>query len=111
MEFFDAFSRRHEGWLVNVEVFGPAGAQREASELPLSGIIADRDGRHIAINLGPSNRATHVVAEPSRVRVEEDAGADRALQIESSSGETTLVSFRSPLPPEMVDGILPGRAV
>jgi hypothetical protein len=109
IEFFNGFSRRHEGWLVNVEVLGKIGAQTEARELPLEGISAEHGGRRVAITLGPRDRpAEHVIEKPSHVRIEESGGADLALQIESSEGEATLLSFRSPLPPEMVDG-LPGR--
>jgi hypothetical protein len=110
IEFLDGFSRRHEGWLVNVEVLGAAGAQTEARERPLEGVSADPGGRRIAITLGPSERLTeHFVESPSHVRVLERGGADLSLQIETSGGDTTLVTFRSPLPPEMVDGVLPDR--
>lgn len=111
--FFDDFSRRHEGWLVTVEVLGSVGAQVEARELPLLGITSDRDGGStISIMVGatPEGRATHIIGKPTHVRLEEAAaGVDRALQVESRSGETTLISFRSAVAPEMVDGILPER--
>ena len=42
--------------------------------------------------------------------MEEEGGAEGAIQIESAEGETTLVTFRSATPPEMVDGLLPGQA-
>ncbi|HEY2796585.1 MAG TPA: DUF5335 family protein [Thermoanaerobaculia bacterium] len=110
IEFLNGFSRRHEGWLVDVEVLGGLGAQTEAHERPLEGISSEHDGRRIAITLGPSERpAEHVIQSPSHLRVQEEEGADLSLQIESSGGETTLLSFRSALPPEMVDGELPGE--
>jgi hypothetical protein len=108
-EFFDGFSRRHEGWLVTVQVLGAAGAQVEVHDRPLAGIAADRDGTStISIIIGgaPEDNMVHIIRNPSHVRVEESAGAERALQIQSEDGETTLVSFRSALPPEMVDGVL-----
>lgn len=112
-EFFDSFSRRHEGWLVTVQVLGSVGAQVEARELPLRGISSDRDGKNtISIMVGATSekRATHIIGKPTHVHVEETAaGADRALQVESESGETTLISFRSAVSPEMVDGVLPER--
>ncbi|HEY4230999.1 MAG TPA: DUF5335 family protein [Thermoanaerobaculia bacterium] len=108
IEFLDGFSRRHEGWLVDVEVLGAVGAQTEAHDRPLEGISSEHAGRRIAITLGPSDRpAEHIVESPSHLRVQEEGGADLSLQIESSAGETTLLSFRSSLPPEMVDGMLP----
>ena len=109
IEYLDGFSRRHEGWLVDVEVLGAVGAQTEARERPLEGISSEHGGRRIAITLGPSERpAEHVIQSPSHLRVQEDGGADLSLQIESSAGETTLLSFRSSLPSEMVDG-MPGE--
>jgi hypothetical protein len=105
IEYLDGFSRRHEGWLVDVEVLGAVGAQTEARERPLEGISSEHGGRRIAITLGPSDRpAEHVIQSPSHLRVQEEEGADLSLQIESSAGETTLLSFRSSLPSEMVDG-------
>jgi len=96
IEFLDGFSRRHEGALVNVEVLGGAGAQTEAHERPLEGISSEHEGRRIAITLGPSDRpAEHVIQSPSHLRVQEEGDSDLSLQIESSDGETTLLSFRS----------------
>jgi uncharacterized protein DUF5335 len=111
-EFFDGFSRRHQGWLVDVEVLGTLGAQYQAEQLPLQGISADHANKDISISLAlPTNKIVeHFVNNPAKVRVEEEGGAEGAIQIESSDGVTTLVSFRSAVPPEMVDGLLPGQA-
>ncbi|HEY1252072.1 MAG TPA: DUF5335 family protein [Thermoanaerobaculia bacterium] len=108
IEFLNGFSRRHEGWLVDVQILGGVGAQTEAHERPLEGVSSDPGGRHIAITLGPAERpAEHLIEKPSHVRVQEEGGADLSLQIESSGGETTLLTFRSPLAPERVDGVAP----
>ncbi len=75
-------------------MLGPLGAQVEADQRPLDGISADRGGRDIAITLGPpEERLEHFVTKPSHVRIEEDSAA-AAVQIESSEGETTIVSLR-----------------
>jgi hypothetical protein len=40
--FFDAFSRRHEGWLIKLDVLGVhIDAQHEVVEWPLVGITRD----------------------------------------------------------------------
>ena len=94
IEFFDGFSKIHQGWITKVEVLGRLGAQIEAEHLPLEGITADHGGKDIAITLGPSERLLeHFVMKPAHVRVEEDAG-ETALQIESLDGDTTVVSLR-----------------
>ena len=112
-EFFDIFSRQHEGWLVTVELLGAEiGAQVGAEEVALEGITADLKGGGedvISIILGKrsSERATHNITQPTHVRIEQaENGADMALQIEAGGGVTTLVRLRSAMLPEMVDGVV-----
>ena len=109
--FFNGFSLRHQGWLVTVEVFGfDIGAQVEARELPLQGITAElkRSGEDvISIIVGnmSEGHVTHRIVAPTRVMLKRtEEGADEAVEIESAE-RTTLVRFRSAVPPEMVDGI------
>lgn len=111
-EFFDGFSRRHQGWRVDVEVLGSdIGAQLEAEDLPLEGISADHTNKDISIALLRDGKVTeHFVTKPERVRVEEEGGAEVAIEIESSSGPTTIVTFRAAASPEEVDGLLPEQA-
>lgn len=111
--FFDAFSRRHENWLVTVEVFDrKLGAQVEAEERPLRGIAADRGGDDSDIEIltgrEPNDSFTHIIAHPTRVQVEETSeGAEAAIEIKSENEGTTLVRFRSAFLPELVNGVGP----
>lgn len=112
-EFFDEFTRRHEGWLVTIELFGDLGAQVEAHERALKGIIAEGKTGSPAIEIltgdSPDETLTHVVAHPTRVRVEETPeGAESALEIQSKDEGTTLIRFRATALPETVDGVGPG---
>ena len=111
--FFDVFSRQHEGWLVTLEVFGPeVGAQEEAHQLPFEGISIASEGNGadaIAINLGktPEDHVTHTITKPEHVWLEQTSGgANAALEIDSGDQTKTLLRFRSALPPEMVDGVV-----
>jgi hypothetical protein len=111
--FFDGFSRQHEGWLATLEVFAPEiGAQEQAHELPFEGISiasADESPNEIAINLGkPSeDHITHTITKPEHVWLEQTpGGANAALEIESENQTKTLLRFRSAMPPEMVDGVV-----
>jgi hypothetical protein len=113
-EFFDEFTRRHEGWLVTVENFGDLGAQVEEHGRPLKGIVAEQKAGSSEIEIltgdSPDETLTHVVAHPTRVRIEETSkGAESALEIQSRDEGTTLVRFRSAALPENVDGIAPER--
>jgi hypothetical protein len=111
--FFDIFSRQHEGWLATLEIFGPeVGAQQEARDLPLEGVSiasGDNGSYAIAINLGKTSgdHITHTITEPEHVWLEQTTeGANAALEIESANQIKTLLRFRSVLPPEMVDGVV-----
>lgn len=112
VEFFDGFSRQHEGWLITVEVLGSElGAQVEARELRLEGISADLKGDENAISImvgeTPDDHVTHTITQPTHVRLEQTReGANEAIQIESGDGVTTLLRFRSAMLPEMVDGVV-----
>jgi hypothetical protein len=110
--FFDSFSRKHEGWLVNLEIFGPEiGAQVEQRDLALEGITDEWDevaGNTIMIMTGakPDNHVTHSITHPTAVSLEQtDEGADVALAIKSNDGTTTLLRFRSAVLPELVDAV------
>ena len=42
VKFFDDFSKKHEGWIVTLEVMGSdIGDQQETNKLPLVGVSAD----------------------------------------------------------------------
>jgi hypothetical protein len=110
--FFNSFSRKHEGWLATLEIFGPdIGAQTEERELPFEGITdewSEAKGDTITIMAGKSDaHVTHTISRPTEVSLEQtDEGADTALAIKSSDGTTALLRFRSPVLPEMVDGLV-----
>jgi len=106
--FFEGFTRRHPGWPTTVWLVGPRiGAQVEARDLPLEGIVSDRLATNISIHLGdsPGRNVEHAVSRPIAVWLERtDDGGDAALGINSADGTTTLVEFRPPEPDAFVLG-------
>ena len=103
----------HEGWLATLEIFGQEiGAQTEPGELLLKNVTLTPvvgKAEAIMINLGkiPKDHVTHTVVEPMHVWVVRTAeGADAALEIESADETKTLLRFRSPVLPELVDGVV-----
>jgi hypothetical protein len=111
-KFFDSFSRKHEGWLVSVEIFGSGiGAQVEQREVALEGITDEWDevkGSTIMIMTGARSDAhiSHSITHPTAVSLEQtDEGADAALAIKSNDGTMTLLRFRSAVLPELVDAV------
>lgn len=111
--FFDAFSKLHEGWLTTVEVIGDdvPGDQLEANELPLIGISSDNKGSEpdaveITVGRDPSDQVTHIIDTASRVLFEEtETGGHEGLEIESADGGRTILTFRVAAEPELLDGI------
>jgi hypothetical protein len=122
VKFFNDFSKKHMGWITNVELMGKdIGDQLEASGLPLVAISADlKDGEHsIEISLGgqPDSYFTHIINTPQAVEFEpaepepgvnEEGGVKghEALEVTSADGTITLVTFRY-LVPEPVERQLP----
>ena len=111
--FFEVFSRQHEGWLATLEIFGQEiGAQAEHGELPLNSITLTPvvgKSEAITIDLGktPKDHVKNTVIEPTHVwLVQTSEGANAALEIESADETKTLLRFRSPVLPELVDGIV-----
>src|ERR1044071_1261437 len=87
-EFFDNFSRQHQGWLVTMEMLGPdLGDLVEARQLPLSGITVEPgDGEKTKIEImagdRPDAHIAHTVAAPKRIWLKQtEEGADEALEI------------------------------
>jgi len=96
-EFFDNFSRKHEGRGVTLEIFGPdIGDQVEERGLFLAGVtaeVADK-GAKIEIMIGgkPDGHVTHIITEPTQVDLEKsEEGTSAALQIKSADGLTALL--------------------
>ena len=105
------FSAVHDGWLVSLDVLGPAfGAQHQIQNLPLLGVTADADSHGSAIVISAARRdgeqITHIVHAPTHVRIARtDEGADAALEIGSADGDA-IVRLKTPALPETVDGIV-----
>lgn len=111
-DFFDSFSRKHEGWLITMEILGQnIGAQIEERELTLEGITyeGNETGDTIIILTGakPEDHIAHSIQHPTTVGLQQtEEGADVALAISSADGVTALLQFRSPMLPEWVDGLV-----
>jgi hypothetical protein len=94
--FFESFTLQHDRWLVQVD--------GENASMPLEGIIA-RD-QLVTITLGGDiSHHRRITIDAKRVTVEQQDGVDQGVAIESNDGHTTRLAFRSPMPPELVDGI------
>ena len=111
-DFFDSFSRRHEGWLVTLQLLSEdLGAQPAVEVLSFAGISANSSdvGDSFVISLARSTaeHVTHMVQHPQRVwLLRTDELESVSLEIEAQDQSRTLLSIRSPMLPELVDGIV-----
>ncbi len=110
VRFFEGFTRRHQGWLATVRVVDARlGAQVQAKDLPLEGIVVDAAAQgpiSILLGSGPQANVEHPIEKPEQVWVEmTESGAEAALEIESAGGRKTILEFRATVLPEMVDGL------
>jgi hypothetical protein len=109
-DFFANFSRAHHGWLATIELLSPdLGAQTEARELPLQGVVAavdDLDTISMVLGSTPDIHLIHTIDEPQGVWLSQYRDGEReTLQIESAEGRT-LVKLRPPVLPDVVTGMI-----
>jgi hypothetical protein len=110
--FFEVFSKQHEGWIASLEILGDqVGAQVEAIELPFQGISVSTEDepQSLIINLGKTaeDHVSHTIERPRHVWLKQtEEGANDSLEIVEEGNQKTLLRFRSPMLPELVDGIV-----
>ena len=108
--FFNIFSKEHEGWLATLEIMGDeVGAQPEAIELPFEGISinSEAEPESLVISFGGAteDHISHWIERPRHVWLSETGeGTHDSLEIEEEGNQKTLLRFRSPMLPELVDG-------
>lgn len=117
--FFDEFSRRHQAWLVTVEMTGQRiGHQVQVRDLAFEGVTVEpneigEDEITIMAGARPEAHISHTVRSPRRVWLKQnDEAEDEAVEIESFGGNV-LVSFRSRAQLElleMLNGLLAKQA-
>src|ERR1051326_7964309 len=111
-EFFDRFSKQHEGWLATLEILVDGDdAQAEAVALPFEGISLNAKDKpeSLVINFGRSavDHVSHTIERPDHIWLTQTAeGTDDSLEIEHQDEQKTFLRFRSPMLPEFVDGIV-----
>ena len=109
-DFLEAFSRRHQGWLVRIEIYDLETGEDVGSPFwPLHRVELDtEDPNNLRINVTvDSDRKLikHILFRPCRVTLQLAAdGADESLNIQSLNTSTTI-RFRAAVVPDVVDEI------
>lgn len=104
-ETLDDLSRAFDGMRVSLEIIGGnLGAQDEVRDQPLRGITFDPTGVTVQIEKRGGIHLDHHIRTPQQVRiVETNEGAVMAVEIEESGGMYSLVRFRSPFRPDVLN--------
>lgn len=101
----DDLSRSYDGALVTLEILGAeVGAQQEVHDQPLRGITSDPSGVIVQIEQAGGLYLDHRIAHPQALWiVENEESAVMAIEIEDDGGMRSLVRFRSPVRPKILD--------
>ena len=99
--FFATFNRLHHGAPVTLRV----DAAEVVGDQPFRGVSCEGTDLVVHVGSGPDRDQLALrVPYPGKVRLEQtDDGADAALDITSNDGEHTVVRFRWPMRPELLD--------
>ena len=109
--FFTCFNRKHEGWLVTLEILSnEIGAQVLGRELPFEGVVIKCDvprKEEISLILGDETdqHITHSIEQPVGVALEQtDEGEVVSLAVKAVDDVITVLRFRAAVLSEPVDG-------
>jgi hypothetical protein len=109
--FFNCFNRKHEGWLVTLEILdNEIGAQVSGRELPFEGVVIKCDvprKEEISLILGDEtdHHITHSIKQPVEVALEQtDEGEVLSLAIKAVDDVIAVLRFRTTVLSEPVDG-------
>jgi hypothetical protein len=113
-EFFESFNGQHQGWLINVERFEEfldETVETRHRDGALRGVqIEGSQDRSIALAVddkASGHLETEWIQSPQRIVLEQsEDDVDTGLEIDGAQS-SLIVRFRSPMPPEMVDGAVP----
>ena len=111
IDFFDSFSRQHQGWIADITVRRGSEKWVGMRECRIEGVSSDhltaRDEIYLSVSQGDHAHLTHTIQNPLKVIFRQDArGAHEGLEITSADGTLTSARFRVPAIPEMLDGVL-----
>ena len=109
-EFLEAFTRRHEHWLITIETNDLKTGETVASRfMPLQFIQLDlEDQKNPRINVtvrSDEKEIKHIFFRPSELILDvSDDGNEKAIRVTSLNTVTTI-RFRVAASPELLDGV------
>ncbi len=108
-EFVLGFGTSHKNWLLDITHFDVNDTKTVlAHNAPMKDIVLEDVGHlNLVVNasMDSEREVTHKIENPRYIIMEEtEDGGHKALEIINEELETTLLRFRSAMPPPMVNG-------
>jgi len=110
--YIDRFNRIHNKWLFTLEEIEADGSKKnfynnlKLKEAALDMEEGENNNRFFIIGERKGEELNHFVEKVKNISVQKsDEGAEEVLFIESESGTTAEIKFRSSVKPENLDGI------
>ena len=108
-EFLESFNGQHEGWLVGVdrfEEFLDESIETRHRDGALRGVQSEDGSIALAVDDRTSGHLeTESIQNPQRIVLEQSEDeVDTSLEIDGAQS-CLILRFRSPMAPEMVDGV------
>jgi hypothetical protein len=98
----ERFNTTYEGSLVSLDVRSPEfGVLPEVIKQPLLGITFESNHHSVVfVSAGPSPayHVTHAIQTPTHIRIQRSGATDKAVEVVSSDGTTTIVRLERAVP-------------
>jgi erythromycin esterase-like protein len=107
--FLAEFSRGHAAWLGTVSGLVAGTPVTHIDSVPLKSVTLESDPSGSVLRMTFMNGISLCAVQPSRLRVQTDDGAERALEVETAEGGLMRLAFRAVALPEQLDGVAPGE--
>jgi hypothetical protein len=107
--FLEGFALQHYGWLCSISDRDVANPPPDAAfDHRLRGLVLAHEGKDDSRLAILSESARQVIRRPCEIEEEKTAdGVSSGVRITSADGSVTRLRLRTPIAPELVDGMPP----
>jgi hypothetical protein len=109
--FLEGFSREHRGWIGTIHGLVGGAPVTYIPSVVLKSVTLDTAASDPLLRITFINGISLCAAQPCKVRVQRDDGAERALDIETADGGFIRLAFRAAALPEQLDGVAPAELI
>ena len=105
--FLESFTKQHQGWIASVATVSEKRTSMQAIACRVQRITSEASQIRFSMECERGNRIEESVTKPVRLVFKRDEeGAHQGLDVVSSDRSVTMLRFRAPVRPEILDGVL-----